>query len=115
MADAGVSRSDEGSATARPAPSGPAGPDSLTSAICRSHPPAPSTGPRSRRALTEIEFLSTGMVRVLDEHHVALGPWNPHLEPEELQVGLRHMLLTRLFDQRMQNIQRQGRISFYVR
>ncbi len=55
------------------------------------------------------------MVRVLDDHHVALGPWNPHLEPEELQVGLRHMLLTRLFDQRMQNIQRQGRISFYIR
>jgi 2-oxoisovalerate dehydrogenase E1 component alpha subunit len=65
--------------------------------------------------LTEIEFLSTGMVRVLDENNVALGPWNPHLEPQELQVGLRHMLLTRLFDQRMQNIQRQGRISFYIR
>jgi 2-oxoisovalerate dehydrogenase E1 component alpha subunit len=44
-----------------------------------------------------------------------LATWNPHLEPDELQVGLRHMLLTRLFDQRMQNIQRQGRISFYLR
>jgi 2-oxoisovalerate dehydrogenase E1 component alpha subunit len=55
------------------------------------------------------------MVRVLNESHLAVGPWNPHLEPAELQVGLRHMLLTRLFDQRMQNIQRQGRISFYVR
>ena len=65
--------------------------------------------------LTETEFLCTGMVRVLDDEHVAQGPWNPHLEPQELQVGLRHMLLTRLFDQRMQNIQRQGRISFYVR
>jgi len=65
--------------------------------------------------LSEFEFLSTGMVRVLDENHVAVGPWNPHLEPQELQVGLRHMLLTRLFDQRMQNIQRQGRISFYIR
>ena len=32
----------------------------------------------------------------------AVGPWNPHLEPAELQVGLRHMLLTRLFDDRMQ-------------
>ena len=66
-------------------------------------------------ALTETEFLSTGMVRVLDERHLAQGPWNPHLEPAELQVGLRHMLLTRLFDQRMQTIQRQGRISFYIR
>jgi 2-oxoisovalerate dehydrogenase E1 component alpha subunit len=65
--------------------------------------------------LTETEFLCTGMVRVLDDAHAAQGPWNPHLEPQELQVGLRHMLLTRLFDQRMQNIQRQGRISFYIR
>jgi 2-oxoisovalerate dehydrogenase E1 component alpha subunit len=65
--------------------------------------------------LTDTEFLCTGMVRVLDDEHAAQGPWNPHLEPQELQVGLRHMLLTRLFDQRMQNIQRQGRISFYIR
>ena len=71
--------------------------------------------PEVSAALTDIEFLATGMVRVLDDEHGAVGPWNPHLEPEELQVGLRHMLLTRLFDQRMQNIQRQGRISFYVR
>ena len=55
------------------------------------------------------------MVRVLGEDHRAVGPWNPHLEPEELQVGLRHMLLTRLFDDRMQKIQRQGRISFYIK
>ena len=55
------------------------------------------------------------MVRVLDEEHRAVGPWNPHLEPEELQVGLRHMLLVRLFDDRMQKIQRQGRISFYIK
>ena len=34
---------------------------------------------------------------------------------EELQVALRHMLLTRLFDDRMQRMQRQGRISFYMK
>ena len=71
--------------------------------------------PEVTAAVSGIEFLSTGMVRVLDEANVAVGPWHPHLEPEELQVGLRHMLLTRLFDQRMQTVQRQGRISFYVR
>src|SRR2546429_9910212 len=38
-----------------------------------------------------------------------------HLEASELQVALRHMLLTRLFDDRMQKIQRQGRISFYIK
>jgi 2-oxoisovalerate dehydrogenase E1 component alpha subunit len=71
--------------------------------------------PEVTAAFTDIEALATGLVRVLDEHDAAVGPWNPHLEPDELQVGLRHMLLTRLFDQRMQTIQRQGRISFYVR
>src|SRR5690349_4451485 len=63
----------------------------------------------------EIEDLSVEMVRVLGDDHRAVGPWNPHLEPAELQVGLRHMLLTRLFDDRMQRIQRQGRISFYIK
>jgi len=71
--------------------------------------------PEASAALTDIEFLATGMVRVLDDNQAAVGPWNPHLEPAELQFGLRHMLLTRVFDQRMQNIQRQGRISFYIR
>jgi len=71
--------------------------------------------PDASAALTDIEYLATGMVRVMDDNQVAVGPWNPHLEPSELQVGLRHMLLTRIFDQRMQNIQRQGRISFYIR
>ena len=63
----------------------------------------------------EIEQLGTGLVRVLDERGQAVGPWNPHLEPQELQVALRHMLLTRHFDERMQRMQRQGRISFYMK
>src|SRR5450755_1293686 len=71
--------------------------------------------PEVMAAFTATEFLAIGMVRVLDEQHMAVGPWNPHLEADELQVGLRHMLLTRLFDQRMQNIPRQGKISFYIK
>jgi len=62
-----------------------------------------------------IEELASSLVRVLDEQHTAVGPWNPHLEPRELQVGLRYMLLNRLFDDRMQRTQRQGKISFYMR
>src|ERR1700739_3893330 len=58
-------------------------------------------------AVAEIEGLATSLVRVLDDRHNAVGPWNPHLEPADLQVGLRHMLLTRIFDDRMQRIQRQ--------
>jgi 2-oxoisovalerate dehydrogenase E1 component alpha subunit len=63
----------------------------------------------------DIENLSLELVRVLDDDHRAVGAWNPHLEAPELQVALRHMLLTRLFDDRMQRIQRQGRISFYIK
>jgi 2-oxoisovalerate dehydrogenase E1 component alpha subunit len=77
--------------------------------------PAGALGrPDATAALTDTEFLATGMVRVLDENQRAVGPWNPQLESAVLQAGLRHMLLTRLFDQRMQTIQRQGRISFYI-
>lgn len=58
---------------------------------------------------------SEQLIRVLDDEHRAVGPWNPHLPSADLQTGLRHMLLTRLFDERMQRIQRQGRISFYMK
>ena len=70
----------------------------------------PSIGSRTR----DIEFLSNGLVRVLDDDHEAKGPWNPDLDPSRLQDALRWMLLTRALDDRMWQIQRQGRISFYM-
>jgi 2-oxoisovalerate dehydrogenase E1 component alpha subunit len=73
--------------------------------------PRPEVSARAR----DIGFLATELTRVLDDQHQPVGPWNPHLDPEELQVGLRHMLLTRLFDDRMQRTQRAGKISFYMR
>src|SRR6202171_4179210 len=63
----------------------------------------------------DIGSLSLELVRVLDDGGDAVGPWNPHLDPAELQIGLRHMLLTRLFDHRMHLNQRAGKISFYIR
>src|SRR3984957_9099932 len=54
----------------------------------------------------DIAFLSTELVRVLDDAGTAVGPWHPHLDPSDLQIGLRHMLLTRIFDDRMQRTQR---------
>src|SRR5207253_1048379 len=45
-------------------------------------------------SVRDIENLALEMVRVLDEEHRAVGPWDPRLEASELQVGLRHMLLT---------------------
>jgi 2-oxoisovalerate dehydrogenase E1 component alpha subunit len=62
----------------------------------------------------DMEDLALGLVRVLDDDGRALGPWNPHLDAQDLQVGLRHMLLTRAYDERMQRMQRQGKISFYM-
>src|SRR5687768_18642 len=63
----------------------------------------------------DIEHLAVNLVRVLDDEHRAIGPWNPRLSTEVLHAGLRHMLLTRFMDDRMQRMQRQGRISFYIR
>ncbi len=63
----------------------------------------------------DVEDLAVNLVRVLDDAGAALGPWHPHLDAAELQVGLRHMLLTRLYDERMQRTQRAGKISFYIR
>jgi len=62
----------------------------------------------------DIEHLSAGLVRVLDDDHVAKGQWDPKLDADKLQIALRWMLLNRVFDQRMWQIQRQGRISFYM-
>jgi 2-oxoisovalerate dehydrogenase E1 component alpha subunit len=63
----------------------------------------------------DIVSLSLDLVRVLDDAGEAVGPWHPHLDAAELQIGLRHMLLTRLYDDRMQRNQRAGKISFYIR
>ena len=40
-------------------------------------------------AAAETAPLCTGMVRVLDEDHRAVGPWNPRLDPETLRRILR--------------------------
>ena len=62
----------------------------------------------------DIEYLANDLVRVLDDDHEAKGPWNPHLEPADLQIALRQMVLTRIYDERMYRMQRQGKISFYM-
>jgi 2-oxoisovalerate dehydrogenase E1 component alpha subunit len=63
----------------------------------------------------DMNGLAFELVRVLDDEHKAVGPWNPHVDAADLQVALRHMLLTRAFDDRMQRMQRSGKISFYMR
>jgi len=71
--------------------------------------------PEVTAKVRDIGPLALELVRVLDDAHDAVGPWNPHLDASDLQVGLRHMLLTRIYDERMQRTQRAGKISFYMR
>ena len=55
------------------------------------------------------------LARVLDEEGRAVGPWNPRLDPDTLRRGLRAMMLTRAFDERMFGAHRQGKTSFYMK
>ncbi|NOR20357.1 MAG: 3-methyl-2-oxobutanoate dehydrogenase (2-methylpropanoyl-transferring) subunit alpha [Xanthomonadales bacterium] len=70
--------------------------------------------PASNAAASEIENLAHELVRVLDDDGQALGEWAPDLSAEQMLYALRQMLLTRQFDDRMQRMQRQGKISFYM-
>ncbi|MEM8983397.1 MAG: 3-methyl-2-oxobutanoate dehydrogenase (2-methylpropanoyl-transferring) subunit alpha [Pseudomonadota bacterium] len=63
---------------------------------------------------SEIEHLCSELVSVLDDDGKARGEWNPQLPEQDLVAALRLMCLTRVFDERMHRMQRQGRISFYV-
>src|SRR5690349_16894711 len=57
-------------------------------------------------ALREFPY---GLIRVLDDAGRAVGAWNPQLDADTLRRGLRSMALTRAFDDRMLNAQRQGK------
>jgi len=63
----------------------------------------------------EIRDLAYSLIRVLDDKGAAVGPWNPRLDPETLRRGLRVMMLTRAYDDRMYRAQRQGKTSFYMK
>jgi 2-oxoisovalerate dehydrogenase E1 component alpha subunit len=58
--------------------------------------------------------LAYGLVRVLAENGEAVGPWLMDLDDDLLSKGLRVMMKTRAFDERMQMAQRQGKTSIYV-
>ncbi len=62
-----------------------------------------------------VRDLAFTLVRVLDEANVAVGPWNPKLSPAQMKRGLRTMVVTRAYDERMYRMQRQGKTSFYMK
>ncbi|HEY0942228.1 MAG TPA: thiamine pyrophosphate-dependent enzyme [Steroidobacter sp.] len=59
--------------------------------------------------------LAYELIRVLDDKGNAVGPWAPELSSAALLAGLRTMMLTRAFDERMYRAQRQGKCSFYMK
>ncbi|HEY3779394.1 MAG TPA: thiamine pyrophosphate-dependent enzyme [Rhizomicrobium sp.] len=71
--------------------------------------------PDAGASAREICDLAYGLVRVLGDDGNAVGPWNPRLDPETLRRGLKLMVLTRAFDDRMFRAQRQGKTSFYMK
>ncbi len=63
----------------------------------------------------ETHPLAYHLIRVLDDDGAAVGAWDPKLDPETLRRGLRAMMLTRAYDERMYRAQRQGKTSFYMK
>lgn len=59
--------------------------------------------------------LAYSLIRVLNDEGEAVGPWAPRLDVDVLRNGLKAMLLTRAFDERMYRAQRQGKTSFYMK
>lgn len=66
-------------------------------------------------AADETYHLTTDLIRVLDRHGESMGPWDPKLTAHELERGIRAMLLTRSYDERMFRAQRAGKTSFYMK
>lgn len=59
--------------------------------------------------------LAYGLIRVLDAQDEAVVAWNSGLDPATLLRGLRAMMLTRAYDERMVRAQRQGKTSFCMK
>ena len=87
------------------------------------HAPAKRMGARAGTAggeeFTEVwtddeEAAATGLFQILDETGQADPARVPALSPEELRQMYTGMLRSRLLDQRLLPLQRQGRIGFYI-
>jgi 2-oxoisovalerate dehydrogenase E1 component alpha subunit len=84
-----------------------------------SHLVIPAAGsvlrPDSSAPSKTLHEMAYGLIRVLDEAGHAVGPWAPQIAPDRLRQGLRAMLLTRLFEERMFRSHRQGKTSFFMK
>jgi 2-oxoisovalerate dehydrogenase E1 component alpha subunit len=59
--------------------------------------------------------IAYSLIRVLGEDNKPHGQWDPKLDVEIMKRGLRNMVVTRIFDDRMYRAQRQGKTSFYMK
>ena len=57
--------------------------------------------PDTSVAPSQTRDLAFRLVRVLDDDGKAVGPWDPKLDAETMRRGMKAMLLTRAFDDRM--------------
>ncbi|WP_066554594.1 thiamine pyrophosphate-dependent enzyme [Croceicoccus bisphenolivorans] len=71
--------------------------------------------PDALSSSVDLRDLPFELIRVLDDDGQAIGPWDPRLSPERLRQGLKAMLLTRAFDDRLFRAHRQGKTSFYMK
>ena len=58
---------------------------------------------------------ATSLIRVLRFNGEAQGDWVPEISAETLRRALRDIALTRAMDERMFTMQRQGKMSFYMK
>lgn len=63
----------------------------------------------------EIKDLARTMIRVLNREAEPVGQWADPIDDDILLHGLKSMLRTRAFDDRMMMLQRQGKTSFYMK
>ncbi|RIK95642.1 MAG: 3-methyl-2-oxobutanoate dehydrogenase (2-methylpropanoyl-transferring) subunit alpha [Proteobacteria bacterium] len=79
----------------------------------------PEAGRQARPAVDasarELRPFAEDLIRVMDGEGRAVGPWDPKLDADTLRRGLRVMMLTRAYDDRMYRAQRQGKTSFYMK
>jgi 2-oxoisovalerate dehydrogenase E1 component alpha subunit len=97
-----------------PEPNARPGDDSTVGAL-RFPEPGGTRRPDTLAAEAEMRDLPFGLIRVLAGAGKAVGPWAPQISPELLRQGLRVMMLTRAFDERLFRAHRQGKTSFYMK
>ena len=78
-------------------------------------PPGAMPRPPHDAPAQNLRDMAYGLIRVLDDEGRAVGPWAPAIAPDKLRHGLRAMMQTRLFEDRMFRSHRQGKTSFFMK